>query len=469
MRLAGHLDRCDTEGIGGWVVDLDNKTEPLELAFYAGDHYLGHAVADRFRQDLADAHINEGNAAFRFTFSEKLSPSLVEQLEVRISSSGYKFSFSSRTPVLHLEVKSIQAMKNVKCKRFDRCILHIGTEKTGSTSLQAMLADNRKILSDHGFFFPESLSQIAGDGNHCHIAAMALRDDAYDEDLRGRWGIKDSESLHSYRLAQAEYFQDEVAASPDRCNSLIISNEHCHSRLLTIEEVQRVKDFLEPYCEKFEIVVYLRPQFELALSQYGMMVLNGFYDIEPFPPLPYPPNYAKRRYTNQLYFDYQKLLERWSAVFGREALQPRIYPTSGSAKSGSVSDFLEYLSLDENQVIQPRRENTNVSAEAQAFLIRLYEELSLRGHDPSGGWADPIRNTIRKLHPGSGLRPSKEKIKEFQSRFDKSNEGVRANWFPDRDGLFIIDYTRYPDAEETVLDEKIIFSMFVDVMKSCMI
>ena len=35
-----------------------------------------------------------------------------------------------------------------------RLILHIGTHKTGSTSIQKTLDLNRKLLASNGFFFP---------------------------------------------------------------------------------------------------------------------------------------------------------------------------------------------------------------------------------------------------------------------------------------------------------------------------
>ena len=354
----------------------------------------------------------------------------------------------------------------VKLKRFRQCILHIGTEKTGSTSIQAMLANNRDALRHAGYFFPETLCQTRdiSDGNHRHIAAIAMRDDAFDHDLRGQWGIKDAESLESYRLSQAKLFDKEIVESAGDCSRLLLSNEHCHSRLLTVQEVARVKELLEPYCDEFKIVVYLRPQFELALSQYGMMVLNGFYDIEAMPPLPYPADYAKRRYTNELYFDYQKLLARWAEVFGAEAIEPRLYAAGGSSRKSPTVDFLEVLGQPEGAFRQPARENTNISASAQEFLIKLYSEFATRGYSPWDSWANPIRAVMRRLHPGSGYKPARGDIRTFQQRFEKSNEAVRAQWFPERERLFDEDYALYPEEQVSALDEKTTFGLFADVI-----
>jgi hypothetical protein len=470
MRLTGHLDRCDTEGLGGWVVDLDNPQTAIELQFYLGDRHLGSGRANQFRRDLVDARISDGHCAFRFIFDEKLDIEAVQQIEVRIDVSAHKFTYFRRDPFLLVPSGASNAEGRLKSKRYEQCILHIGTEKTGSTSVQAMLANNRKVLSTAGFFFPESLCQTKekDDGNHCHIAAMAMRDDAFDSDLRGQWGITDFESLEKYRVIQAQLFDKDIIENSGDCTRLLLSNEHCHSRLLTISEVASVKALLEPYCDEFKIVVYLRPQFELALSQYGMMVLNGYYDIEALPPLPYPADYSKRRYTNQLYFDYEQLLNRWGAVFGYEALDPRLYNSGGSARKNPTVDFLDILGLSEGELLYPGRENTNISGPAQEFLIKLYREFSARGLSPTDRWANPIRATMRKLHPGSGARPARAQVQAFQQGFDKSNEAVRSRWFADRERLFDEDYAHYPETESSALDDKITFGLFADVMSATM-
>ena len=43
-------------------------------------------------------------------------------------------------------------------KRFKSCVLHIGTEKTGSTAIQHYLIENRHRLSRHGVLFPVAAS-----------------------------------------------------------------------------------------------------------------------------------------------------------------------------------------------------------------------------------------------------------------------------------------------------------------------
>ena len=51
----------------------------------------------------------------------------------------------------------------------DECILHIGTEKTGTTSIQKFLATNRTLLKANGVLYPLSPGKV----NHIGLEAYA--------------------------------------------------------------------------------------------------------------------------------------------------------------------------------------------------------------------------------------------------------------------------------------------------------
>lgn len=464
MNIDGHLDRCDRNGVGGWVIDTDAPLKRLDLAVYVNGIIIGQCQAKNFRIDLSDSKISDGCCAFYFKFDPYLDVAALENIELHIKDTGYKFTIHYRKPTLFTPPPK-HGIQSVR--RFKQCILHIGTEKTGSTSIQTMLVTNRAKLEEYGYFMPLSLRQATSskDGNHSHIAAMALRNTAFDFDLRGHWGITDTKTLEAYRQKQTEIFTREIENTPIHCDKIILSNEHCHSRLLTIEEIEWVKEWLSMFCDEVKVVVYLRPQFEVALSQYGMLLIGGYFDIEALPQLPYPTNYSYRRYTNALYFDYEKLLQRWETVFGTEALLPRLYNVGRQGQHRVPTlDFLDVLNIRESAVVQPPRENTNISAAAQEFLIKLYTEFAERGLSPTAPWVDPIRALIRAKHPGQGVLPSQEKIREFQEAYSSSNERVCAHWFPERRQLFSDDYSSYPEHESNSLDYKIIFSIFTDLL-----
>ncbi len=54
--------------------------------------------------------------------------------------------------------------------RSRRCVLHIGLEKTGTTTIQNRLASNRERLLERGILYPRS----AGRSNHLHLVSACL-------------------------------------------------------------------------------------------------------------------------------------------------------------------------------------------------------------------------------------------------------------------------------------------------------
>src|SRR5690606_10056545 len=105
----------------------------------------------------------------------------------------------------------------------------------------------------------------------------------------------------------------EIAESG--CDTLLLSNEHCSSRLISNEDILRLKDMLSPLAETTRIVVYLRRQDEALLSMYSTMVRSGSSQGLQFPP----------GHVIALRFDYARLLGLWADVFGRENIVPRLF------------------------------------------------------------------------------------------------------------------------------------------------
>jgi hypothetical protein len=136
-----------------------------------------------------------------------------------------------------------------------RAILHIGTEKTGTTAIQGVLARSRAALLERGFAYPKS----TGQGNHVQLAFYAAEGRiARIAHLYERGGVSSACVVETY---PAE-LEAEVAALPGSVHTLLFSTEHCHSRLHD-EGVGRLKALLDRFCDDYRTVVYLRRQDEL--------------------------------------------------------------------------------------------------------------------------------------------------------------------------------------------------------------
>jgi hypothetical protein len=352
--------------------------------------------------------------------------------------------------------------------KFESCILHIGTEKTGTTSLQTAFALNHSRLEENGYFVSRVLApEESGDAlKHGSLAAISMIDEKFDVDLRRNLHVTNVEQLNSNRRDIFIRFSEEVAKARRTCHTLVLSDEHCQSRLVSHEEVLNLKNFLDHFCENYKIVVYLRPQHELAISQYGMFVANGYYDIDMLPPFPPPPGYDKNTYTNRVYFDYQLLLDRWARVFGEEAIAARIYGPNSLRGGDVVNDFTSYLSLVDGPLELPRRRNSDVTARAQAFLTNFYRCCDAAGKSETAKIRARVRNAVRACFPGPGGTPARLEVVKFLDQFADSNEAVRARWFPERKALFEVNLEKYAEVPPTFTftsDE--VIGIFLEVLQ----
>ncbi len=459
MEFNGSLDRCSASMVAGWAVFPAAPERRAELDIFCGEQFLRHVVADRFRGDLREAGRGDGHCAFHAALPEGLTERDVAALRLEVQGTGYVFRAGTRQPLSRVTPTDLYAdPRPAPRRRFRRCILHIGTEKTGTTSLQAFLALNRDRLAGQGVFVPLTLAPLAGQGqlNHSRLAVAAMDDRRFRDDLRQEAGIHDLDRLLAYRRATFRAFAEEVAAAPRCCDTLLISTEHGHSRLDTDASVAHAKAFLDPFCESYQVVCYLRPQSEMAISLYGMFVLDGVTDIEKLPPVPPPADYTRHVFAKPGYFDYATLLDRWARVFGEAAMAPRIFERRTLAEGNVIDDAMRHLGLDAAEFARPATQNNNVSEFAQRFLLRFYGALGRAS--VSAETRARLGRFLRERFPGQGVAPSRHQVEAFMAQFAEINEAVRARWFPASPALFGDTGWKYPrEAPDATMSEEEIF------------
>lgn len=90
----------------------------------------------------------------------------------------------------------------------------------------------------------------------------------------------------------------------------VLSSEHFHSRLREPHEVAALADFLRSHFHSVTVLCFLRPQDELRASHYSTYVINGKKEkLGSFSPA---------AGIDLDYFDYRRLLTKWTDAFGRE-------------------------------------------------------------------------------------------------------------------------------------------------------
>jgi hypothetical protein len=313
------------------------------------------------------------------------------------------------------------------------------------------LQRNRLRLLKKGFIYP----RFCGEFNHVGLAALAMDDDREDPlrlDFAERWGG----DLVEMRCSLAEAARLELADGVDA----IFSNEHCHSRLTRLEEVRRLKAFLDPHFDRIDVCVYLRRQDRLAVSLYATYVRSGGERDSILPPTD----------GSDAFLNYEKSLSMWSDVFGKNNIYPVIFQNEELIGGSIIDDFCARWKIGEPDEFQRiPNENESMSCIALDFLRKVNPRLK-----PVLGPVERIRGPLAvrlgRIAPGSPPKPARAEAQGFLAMFADSNEVVRSRFFPTRETLFDESVDDYPDAETPrVLAEDDVFELAARLHEAAML
>jgi hypothetical protein len=291
--------------------------------------------------------------------------------------------------------------------------LHIGTEKTGTSSVQNFFGSNRELLARAGVLYPDT----PGNRNHTGLAGAA-QEISNRGALRRTMNIKTNQDVEALRARMIEGLAAEFSSRPFK--KVVMSGEHCSSRLLADEEVGWLKNILAPHFENIYIIVYLRRQDDFLLSTYSTGVKSGVVRRLDIP----PKDIIQDRY------DYWNLVSRWARIFGKEQILCRKFERS-SLKSGDiVDDILDAIGIDANpEFDRPQDANESLDAETLEFL-RLFN-----AHVPRfvEGSLNPNRANIigllSRMPQGPLITLGEAQLREFMGYFDESNRKVATEYF----------------------------------------
>jgi len=308
-------------------------------------------------------------------------------------------------------------------------ILHIGLTKTGSTSIQHVLAVRRQALQDQGVYVPTS----PGWANHGLLAAYLVNDKAALERFHPvNWGgLSPATRLAVFRAD----WDREMAAMPGWATRCLITAEQIGMLLHSDDEVSRLAALLRPHFGSVQVIVYLRRQDLHAASYYNQWLRAGRLD---------PPSLPEGGPESLPENDYGALLDRYARVFGAAAVSPRIYDRRELLNGDVLDDFLHTagLTLEVPADIARRHANAGLSATGQDLLRAIGARMAARAggaawyHAPE--WHS-LAESVTACFPGAGWRPEPAAAAAFLARFAASNERARARFFPDRWALFAPD------------------------------
>jgi hypothetical protein len=238
-----------------------------------------------------------------------------------------------------------------------RLVLHIGTEKTGTSTIQRFLHSNRDRLLADGWTYPRSL----GEPDQRQLAALC-NDDAFVDAFLRRRGLADSRLRSKARRTWSDAFAKELAGATTP--NMVISSEHLSSRLFTPTEMERVRQFLAPHFDRIDIVVLLRDPLDAALSLVSTQVQTG-YTRGSLPPPPTTWGEGNDRSWISV-CDHRQTLQRWEAAFPG-SLTVRLFERDGLTGGSILTEIRTILGLRNTpEYAEPSRTNESLQARVVA-------------------------------------------------------------------------------------------------------
>ncbi|WP_417697033.1 hypothetical protein [Psychromonas sp.] len=315
-------------------------------------------------------------------------------------------------------------------------ILHIGSHKTGTSSLQSSLLKNKAKLAELNWQF-NTLDKF---GNSSTFIKSEYK--------KGRL----VRSLSTEFKSVLKHFQEQ---------NLIISGEH-FSLLGKNDEsvIKKIQSLTAKYFKKTTIVLYLRRQDKLALSlkqqaakgsALGQMVssqLCGHSDK------------ALPELTDDMtsYLSFNENVRVWASYFGKESLRVRLFEKEQLVDGDICADFSELINLPFK--LESLRVNEGVTRQfslCSHLLLQTKLEPKL---------IIDIRNKIKK-HPTY----SKEKIEvakadafNFYQHFKKDNDAL-LDWLGSK-ARFNESFDEYPENSNYRLTQDEL-TLLLETIASC--
>jgi len=282
------------------------------------------------------------------------------------------------------------------------CVLHIGTHKTGTTSIQTFLTSNELALGRQGIYVPQAgrpRRLFGSDEIGHHNVAWELNGDPRFEPAAGT-------------LADVV---DEVAAC--RQNAVVVSSEDFEYLHAKPEALERIASAFKAVGFVVLPLVYLRAQTRYAISLYYELLRHGL-TVSPENFIADIRQHGEFRFRDRWVFQfrYSVLLDAFAAVFDRSHVIARPY-AEGKPKSYLLRDFLSVFKrfdvpLDFGKLRLPSRLNRSlpprnykapdlaeVFQDDNAWIERTYDFGQISMRQPATNHIGAIAHFFRRALP----------------------------------------------------------------------
>jgi hypothetical protein len=292
--------------------------------------------------------------------------------------------------------------------------LHIGTEKTGTSTLQNLLLKNQPALQASGLLYPKSIFMPT---MRTHLGLVFYATGANSAMKKGRETLG-KDDIEAYNSTLISKLQAEIAAAG--CPHVLMSSEHISSRLRKPSDVKRLMAGLGQLADSINMVVYIRPQYDLYASQYSTKIKGG--NMKP----PRAPNPLRDHV-----FNYDSMLKVWEQAPHISSVKVRLFDRAHFKDGDLIADFFETIGVEmpPDLVRPPRELNQRLDVSALEFLRTINQlDVDAARHTPQRRQMVKLLGQISK--PSSLAMPAAI-LQQIDDMYRDTNALVAARYFPD--------------------------------------
>lgn len=306
--------------------------------------------------------------------------------------------------------------------------LHIGTPKTGTTSIQHFCYDNMDRLSEEGYYYPELPFKYENKGKYRN--GLFLEAIYYNEE-GNREIEKEKENFNLGLKAIEEYF--------NTYDNIILSDEGiwtaCFNRKRGKNLMEELQQNAQSAGYQIKIIVYLRRQDDFLVSWYNQLIKHNISNKNTISWDEYFQNYSQ-----YVQLDYLRCLKKLKNIFGMENIIVRRFDRQYFKGGSLIADFLDIFGIELNDCFYVdndyKKFNTKMSENACEIkrIINSTTEMNI----------DEIRKfewILREFSPISEEKypcsmMSEDESYELMQLYELSNRKIAKRYINDGKPLF---------------------------------
>lgn len=330
--------------------------------------------------------------------------------------------------------------------------LHIGTAKTGTTSIQTFCGLNREILQNKGILFP--------------VMPYAYKRISPNRNGHFLFGIITENNVRSKEKEQEVRKQglDYIVECFKEYDNILISDESIW--MATATRSKRLWSILAEHSKEnnytIKPIVYLRRQDQFLMSRYNQKLKTDTANTQRFDEF-----LKEMNGKHKCVMNYRQRLDYMAKFFDKKDIIVKRFDRKYFYKNDILADFLKIMDIELTDEFIPLENNSNLGISVQSGEIkRVLNKLEPISFEDNQKLLELLQECESLLPKSEVSMMPKSQITNFMRKFIEDNESIAVDYIGDGEPLFNYDYKDVPawgyDDKNYHEELILLFAKFID-------